>query len=210
VNIVRNFNLIDIKRYEDETGNNILSYFNSIKFSNIVELIKLGNGNCSDEKAYEILDEYLSTNKNIVDAILEIKECLLGIGDNENNEVDDTEKIDITKYNSLTDLYIEFSMQLMSVGLAYNEFWSMNTKEMYKVFNSINIKMLNETNRELSNLHILAGMVGSAVWGKLSKEPPKVEPKQREEEEEDLELVLALKNMANKHNNKIKKEMKGE
>ena len=67
---------------------------------------------------------------------------------------------DITEYDSLTDVYIHFNMQLMSVGLSYSDFWNMNTTEMYKVFNSIVIKMQNEENRQLSNYHTLAAMVG--------------------------------------------------
>lgn len=214
MNIVKNYNLIDIKRYEDETGNNILSFFSDIKFNSLIDLVKLGNGNCSEQRASQILDEYLSSDKTLLDAILEIKEVLLGIGDNDSDETDDSEKMDITKYNSLTDLYIEFSMQLMSVGLAYNEFWSMNTKEMYKVFNSICIKLQNETNRELSNYHTLAAMVGGAVWGKLSKEPPRVDMTNKNNEvdtteldTEDMMMVAKLKSLTVNHNKEV---MKGE
>lgn len=214
MNIVKNYNLIDIKRYEDETGNNILSFFSDIKFNSLIDLVKLGNGNCSEQRASEILDEYLSSDKTLLDAILEIKEVLLGIGDNDSDETDDSEKMDITKYSSLTDLYIEFSMQLMSVGLAYNEFWSMNTKEMYKVFNSICIKLQNETNRELSNYHTLAAMVGGAVWGKLSKEPPRVDMTNKNNEvdtteldTEDMMMVAKLKSLTVNHNKEV---MKGE
>lgn len=214
MNIVKNYNLIDIKRYEDETGNNILSFFSDIKFNSLIDLVKLGNGNCSEQRASQILDEYLSSDKTLLDAILEIKEVLLGIGDNDSDETDDSEKMDITKYSSLTDLYIEFSMQLMSVGLAYNEFWSMNTKEMYKVFNSICIKLQNETNRELSNYHTLAAMVGGAVWGKLSKEPPRVDMTNKNNEvdtteldTEDMMMVAKLKSLTVNHNKEV---MKGE
>lgn len=205
--LVRNFNLMDIKRYEDETGNNILAFFNSIKFEYILDLIRLGNGNCSIERAADILDNYLTNeNKTLLDAILEIKDKLIGIGDNETDETEEEDKIDITQYSSLTDLYINFSMQLMSVGLTYNEFWSMTTKEMYKVFNSINIKMINETNRELSNYHMLAGMVGGAVWGKLSKEPPKLDMKHNNKDKnldlEDVITIANLKSLVNRHNKK--------
>ena len=162
--LIKAFNLIDIKKYEIETGDNILEYFNNFSILNMLNLISLGNNKCNLSKASEILDSYLKENKTILDAILEIKKNLIGIGDNEDIDVDDEDTVNIKDYNSLTDLYISYSMQLMSVGLTYNEFWSMNTKEMYKVFNSIQIKMQNETNRELSNYHTLAAMVGSAVW----------------------------------------------
>lgn len=207
--LVREFNLIDIKKYESETGNNILSFFKDIKLSNIVDLIRLGNGYCDEDRAYRILDYYLELEDNtLMSAILEIKEKLLGIGNEEDNDVDEEDKIDISKFESLTDLYIHFSMQLMSVGLSYSEFWDMNTKEMYKVFNSIAIKMQNETNRELSNYHVLAAMVGGAVWGKLQKEPPKVNyanvNDNRDLDVEDAIMVAKLKDFVKRYNKKEK------
>ena len=209
--LVKNFYLKDIKKYEDETGNNILSFFNDIKFSNMIELIRLGNNNCSKEQASKILDEYLAQdNHTILSVMLEIKENLIGIGDNNDNDVDDEDKIDITNYSSLTELYNNFNMQLMSVGLSYSEFWAMNTKEMYRVFNSICIKIQNETNRELSNYHTLAAMVGGAVWGKLQKDAPKVNmvPVNRDKDvDDDVAIINAkLKSLVNIHNKNIKEK----
>lgn len=208
--LVRNFYLKDIKKYEDETGNNILSFFNDIKFSNMIDLIRLGNNNCSEEQACAMLEKYLANDSNsIVSVMLEIKENLLGIGDNSDNDVPDEDKVDITNYNSLTDLYTQFNMELMSVGLSYSEFWAMNTKEMYRVFNSICIKIQNETNRELSNYHTLAAMVGGAVWGKLQKDAPKVNmtPINRDKDvDDDVAIINAkLKSLVNTHNKSIKK-----
>ena len=199
MNLVRKFYLKDIKEYEDETGNSILKFFNDIKISSFIEFIKLGNNNCEDDIAYRILDDYLSIEGNtILTAILEIKEKLLGISQTSDDElVDNSDIIDITKFESLTDLYTHFSMQLMSVGLSYSEFWSMNTSEMYSVFNSICIKMQNETNRELSNYHTLAAMIGGAVWGKLQKDAPRVDfTKNNIEEDNSLEIVAKLKGLA--------------
>ena len=209
--IVKNFYLKDIKKYEEDTGKNILSFFNDIKFSNLIDLIRLGNNNCSEEQAAEMLEKYLANDNNtIVSVMLEIKEGLLGIGDNNDNDVPDEDKIDITNYNSLTDLYNNFNMQLMSVGLGYSEFWSMNTKEMYRVFNSICIKIQNETNRELSNYHILAAMVGGAVWGKLQKDAPKVNMtpvNNNKDIDDDVAIINAkLKSLVNTHNKSVRKK----
>ena len=86
--LIKNFYLKDIKKYEDETGNNILSFFNDIKFSNMIDLIRLGNNNCSEEQASKILEEYLAQdNHTILSVMLEIKENLIGIGDNNDNDV---------------------------------------------------------------------------------------------------------------------------
>lgn len=208
--LIKHFYLKDIKKYEDETGNNILNFFNDIRFSYIIDLVRLGNNYCSEEQACNILDEYLENESNsIVSAMLEIKESLIGIGDNNDNDVDDNDKIDITSYNSLTDLYTQFGMELMSVGLSYSEFWDMNTKEMYRVFNSICIKIQNETNRELSNYHTLAAMVGGAVWGKLQKDAPKVDmrPINKDKDvDDDIAILNAkLKSFAAAHNKSIEK-----
>ena len=211
--LVNNFYLKDIKKYEEDTGKNILSFFNDIKFSNLIDLIRLGNNNCSEKQASEMLEKYLANDNNtIVSVMLEIKENLLGLGDNNDNDVPDEDKIDITNYNSLTDLYNNFNMQLMSVGLSYSEFWAMNTKEMYRVFNSICIKIQNETNRELSNYHTLAAMVGGAVWGKLQKDAPKVSMtpvNNNKDIDDDVAILNAkLKSLVNIHNKSI--EEKGE
>lgn len=208
--LVRNYNLLDIKNYEQETGNSILAFFDDIKVSNMLDLIKLGNGNCSEEKASQLLDNYLEHEGTLVDAMLEIKQILIGVGSNEDID-SEADVIDIADYDSLTDLYITFSMQLMSVGLGYSEFWSMTTKEMYKVFNSILIKMQNETNRELRNYHTLAAMVGGAVWGKLQKEPPKVDlntraNKYNDLDEEDAIMVAKLKSFVHNHNQRLKQK----
>lgn len=209
--LVKNLYLKDIKKYEENTGKNILSFFDNIKFSNMIDLIKLGNNNCSEEQACVILEKYLADDNNtIVSAMLEIKESLLGIGDNNDNDVPDEDKIDITSYNSLTELYNNFNMQLMSVGLGYSEFWAMNTKEMYRVFNSICIKIQNETNRELSNYHILAAMVGGAIWGKLQKDAPKVSMtpvNNNKDVDDDVAIINArLKSLVNTHNKSVREK----
>ena len=195
---------MDIKKYEQDSGNNILSFFYNISIDNILDLISLGNGCCSKERASEILDGYLENDGTLLDAFIEIKYCLIGVGDND-DEDDNTDKIDITEYDSLTDLYIRYSMELMSVGLGYTEFWDMTTKEMYKVFNSIIVKLQNETNRELSNYHTLAAMVGGAVWGKLDKEPPKVDfgNINKDLDDKDAIMVAKLQDMAKRHNEKV-------
>ena len=212
--LIRNFYLKDIRNYENNTGNNILEFFNTLNLNNIIELISIGNNNCTHKVAGDILDNYLEIEGNtLLSALLEIKEQLIGVGDNDSNEVDEKDKIDITSYNSLTDLYTQFSMQLLSVGLSYSEFWSMTTKEMYMVFNSIAIKIQNETNSELNNYHTLAAMIGSAVWGKLQKEPPRIDIVKKVNEDNDsdvdtevLMINAKLKSLVNMHNKNIKEK----
>ena len=81
---------------------------------------------------------------------------------------------------------------------------------MYRVFNSICIKIQNETNRELSNYHTLAAMVGGAVWGKLQKDAPKVDMRpvnNNKDVDDDVAIINAkLKSLVNTHNKSIKEK----
>lgn len=202
--LIRHFYLKDIKEYEDETGYNILSFFGSLEINKMIDLVKIGNS-CTYEQACNLLDEYLEEH-TLLEALLEIKKSLIGVGDNNEEDIAEEDKIDITKYSSLTELYQNFCMQLMSFDVSYSEFWSMDTKDMYRVFNSLLIKMQNDTNRQLSNYHTLAGLVGQAVWGKLQKEAPQIKVVN---ENKDVDDEVAITNarllaMVAQHNNKLK------
>lgn len=173
--LVKNYKLDDIRKYEEETGNNILSYFNEIKFTGLIDLVRLGNNNCSEEEASDIIDAYFSRGFTYVDAMIEIKEKLLGKGANKSGDEEDSSLMDITGYGSLTQLYETYAWQLMSVGFpSYSEFWDLSTYSLYRVFSSIMIKRENDINQSLSLAHSEAGMIGAAVWGKLKGKPPQV------------------------------------
>lgn len=202
--LVHRFNLRDIREYEDEHNASILKYFDTIRVSNIIDLISLGNGKCSIEQASDILDKYLSSGHTLVDAMIEIRNMLVGeISDTDEEQVNNT--ISTTKYNSLTELYEFYCMQLMSIGFGYTEFWDLSTKSLYRVFNSINIKRQNEINQSLQLAHTQAALIGQAVWGKLQRKAPHVtldKPKGTEDAEQ-LNMINKLVDFANRHNAKI-------
>lgn len=192
--LIRRFYVKDIREYEDNNNKNILEIFNHVNFSEIIDLISLGNGKCSEEEAGDLLDKYLE-DKDIVDAMIEIRECLIGKSDS--NEVNSETDIDLKNYNSLTDLYNLYCMQLMSVGFGYSEFWDLNTKDMYRVFNSIQIKRRNEINQSLNLAHTQAALIGQAVWGKLPREVPQIKSEQEEDKQvADEEDKMIAKLMA--------------
>lgn len=168
--LVRRYYVSDIRKYEEENGKSIIDLFNRLSFDGLIDLIVLGNANCTVEMACEMLDNYLQDNK-IEDAYKEIRDCLLGVG-----EIEGTIEngIDVTQYNNITDIYQKFCMDLMSMGLNYSEFWSLTTVEMYKLFKSIILKVVNEINRQLYVNHIQAGEIGAAFAGKLEKEAPRI------------------------------------
>lgn len=207
--LISSFKLIDIRNYETNNNISLFDYFSNLSVSVTIDLISLSL-NLSTEEASDVLDNYL-LNHPYLEVVQEIRECILGNKGGEEGESQDSSSsstLDTSEFNTVTDLYIYYCMQLMSVGMSYGDFWSMNTKELFRVFNAILLKVENEANRQLNAYHTLAALVGSAVWGKLPKDVPKVEiteqgKKTREDEEIEL-LAVKLKAFANRHNQKIK------
>lgn len=189
--VVRFYNLNDIKMYELTNNVSLLDMLNDLTISNLVELIKLGNNKCSDEAAYEIIDSATSCGLGLVDIHEEIRNCLFGRAMEENET-----GIEVSKYKCATDIFMEIGMNLTSVGMSFSEFWSMNTIEMHKMFKSIITRIKNDTDRELAIGHTMAAMIGQAVWGKLDKEPPKMNIEQYDEDDEDSDMDFeTMKNL---------------
>lgn len=186
--LVRRFNLKDIRDYEDETNESILEYFDHISVLNLLKLVSLGNSRCTLEEASKILDEYLQEHE-FLDAVYEIRDKLIGKVRDDDSKEEIADSIDITKYNSLSELYDTYCMQLMSVGFSYSEFWDLSTNTLFKVFNSINIKRENEINQNLQLAHTQAALIGQAVWGKLQRKPPSVNLDKPITNEEELEIA---------------------
>lgn len=204
IRLFKRFKLRDIREFEVDSGKSILELISYIDIYNLIEIIMLGNSGIDEEGACRLLDSYLESGEDLVSAYKECKECLLG---NLGDDVDgDNETIDI----NLSDVLDKFCMQLMSVGLGYSEFWDMDTYEMYRVFEKIEGKIVADLNRQISTNHLLAQMIGGAVWGKLPAEPPSVN-KQEEQSSEfissreygevdkgTLSSILALRGICNK------------
>lgn len=190
--LIRAFNLENIKKYEIENNVSLIDILNTLTIDNLAILISIGNNMCSEEQAYEIIDKALDEGKGIVDIHNEIRDSLFGRALEE-----DESGIDITKCKTLTDVFMNISMNLMSVGVSYSEFWSMNTSEMHIVFNNLIHKIKAETDRRMAEYHGLAGMIGAAAWGKLPKEPPKMEITERINGLDDDEDSDTINNFSN-------------
>ena len=167
--LVTKYYLSDIRDYEDETGKSVLDLFQEISVSNLITLVMLGNRSVTEKQASTLIDVYLQEH-SILEAYEQVKEKLLGKID-----IDDENSIDLKEYESLTDIYTNMCMQIMALGVSYSEFWSMTTTDMYRVFDSIIIKIQNEINQQLAIGHRNAMMTGAAVWGKLEADPPSVD-----------------------------------
>lgn len=173
--LTKRFYMKDIREFEDESGISVLGLFSSMSISNLAILLMLGNPGMTEEQAYNAIDDYTDTN-DILEAFTEVRTCLLG---KEVDPNDEGSSINTTKYETMTDVYSDMCMNIMSVGISYTEFWGMTTKEMYKAFDGIANKVRNDMNRELSMQHTAAAMIGASVWGKLGKEPPKIEAQEK-------------------------------
>lgn len=172
--------LKDIREYEENTNTNILRLFDKVSVLNIVKLLQVFYRELSEDDALVMLDEYCDIeNKSIVDVIVELRDALLGYKYIENNDVYNEDLAgtveDVNTYSTLTDFYMHLGMQLMSLGVTYNEFWSLTTKEMYQLFNSIQQKIIIDFNKDMQINHINAGMIGAAVHGLLPKDAPQID-----------------------------------
>lgn len=184
--LVNRFYLKDIREYEDSNNVNIIHFFDdTLNLTNLIELIKIGTHK-NTEQACDILQVYLEDpNNNMESAYIEIRDVLLGKqvseGDNKN--------LDAKEYNSLTDLFSELCSQMLSMGISYSEFWGMNTKEMYKVADGLKDKQVIQFNEDIAKNHILAGMVGAAVWGKLGNKPPQIEVDSEDDIDDEVDSI---------------------
>lgn len=171
--------LKDIREYEENTQENILRLFNKISISNMVKILMIFDKNLSEDDCYREIDEYLSNEENdIVGLYNELRDSLLGYKyldehNTDNNDNDSSE--DINSYKFLSDFYMKLCMQLMSLGVTYQEFWSFTTKEMYQVFYGIQQKMILDYNAKMQVAYNEAALIGGAVWGKLPAEAPHID-----------------------------------
>lgn len=192
--LVRRFKVSDIRDYEYEHGVNVLDYLKQINISGLLELTSLGNGRCSIENAADILDKYLDSGGSIESGVLEIKEGLIGKGENEDGDNDDNTLMDITELKSLTELYDKYCDIMMSYDISYGDFWSMSTNNISGVFRSMVVKMQNKINYDLRIAHTNSILTAKAVWGKADKKAPQVdfEKENREYDNMDEAQVLML------------------
>ena len=195
--LVMRFYIKEIRDFEDE-GQSILDIFKTADIEGLVQLVSLGNNKCSEERAAEILDKYFEEGHSTIDAFNELKVALFGdkVDEEDNNTTNPKD------YEFLSDIYRDYCMNLMSYGIQYSDFYKMDTKELYKVTNSIAQKMVFDTNSELAKSHTLSMMIGASVWGKLQPEPPTVSLKSKEDKQRlaSKKSEMALRRFMSNHN----------
>lgn len=192
--------LKDIREYEDKHQINVLSLFERVTFSNLLQILSIFYKDMEEEELCQIIDEYLREGHSLSDLFNELRNVLVGydiekeekkVHDEDMKDVSGTFE-DITSYRYLSDFYMHLCMQLMSLGMSYSEFWSLTTKEMYQAFEAIQQKMVMDYNREMQVAHTQAALIGGAVWGKLSKEAPHIDIEDLRDQDELIETDAGL------------------
>lgn len=193
--LVSTFNLKDIKNYEISNRCSLLEMFNELNLNYLLEIIKLGNQNISDEEAGELLDNFLSEN-SLVDAYNEIRDILVGKKYIHN---DKSESAETKNYKSLTELYQSMGIDLRAYGnLGYSEFWDMSVDDLFLEFNIANNKIAKEKQSEIDNNHMLAMMISQGIWGKLSTNPPQINKNMDDIDDDESDMDSnALRSLCN-------------
>lgn len=173
--IINKCYLKDIRDYEDRTGKNILDLFKEVSILNVIEIIQAIKPSITENESIAFIDSYFNAGGSLYDLMLELRNVILGYeidddGTKDKNEGKNVENIE--EYKTMTDFYMNLCQQLMALGVSYSEFWKLTTKEMYQVFNTIQIKNVTEFNNDMTKGHLIAGMIASGVWGKLPEKAP--------------------------------------
>lgn len=189
--------LKDIREWEEKHQINLLSLFEKVSINNLIGILQVFYKDATDEQFCEMLDNYfINEGHSIDEAFIELRNALLGyketdkdVNNQEENDVTGSYE-DVTQYKFLTDFYMHLGMQLMSMGVTYSEFWSLTTAEMYQVFNAIQQKSIMDFNKNMNEYHILAGLIGAGVWGKLPKDAPHINIEDLQDPDEIINTPL--------------------
>lgn len=203
--------LKDIREYEELNNKNILDLVNVISVTNMAQLILIFNKKVStEEEACNLIDEYISeTEMSLFDIHKELLNALLGYNKTENTKEQEDAENDITEFQLLSDYYMKLCMQLMSIGVTYQEFWNFTTKEMYQVYDAIQQKYVNDFNMEMEKQHIAAGLIAGAVWGKPAKKAPKIELNKNEDLDKEIDTPYGRMTIAAYRSTKELMKMEG-
>lgn len=191
--------LKDIKEFEETHNMNILRLFEHFSISNLILLFSVFYKNISDEDICNIIDDLFRQGYSVDKIFYDLRDILLGYKV-EDNEIEDEEQVeiedktgtyeDIRQYDKLSDFYMHLCMQMLSLGMSYSEFWSLTTADMYKAFEAIQQKMVYDYNRQMQGYHMLAGLIGGGVWGKLPKEAPHIDLESLHDPDEEIDTPL--------------------
>lgn len=173
--------LKDIRDFEENMNVNIIPLLNTINMRDMCLLLSIVYRDLSIEQVADLIDKELENGISILELSTKITSIILGydISEDIGKEVNEDENKneynaleDITNYKSLNEFHMHCCMELMSLGMSYNEFWSMTTREMYQAYKAIQQKFVLDYNKQMQFAHTQAALIGGAVWGKLDKKAP--------------------------------------
>lgn len=188
--------LKDIKEWEEKHQINVLSLFEVNTLENLMLILSIFYKDMPEDDLYQMIDSLFNSGYGILDLYIELRNVLLGYTvnkcDNDEEEKEDNTGTfeDVRQYRFLSDFYMHLCMQLMSLGMSYSEFWSLTTYDMYKAFDAIQQKMVYDYNRQMQGYHMLAGLIGGGVWGKLPKEAPQINMEDLHDPDEEIDTPL--------------------
>lgn len=188
--------LKDIKEWEEKHQINVLSLFEVNTLENLMLILSIFYKDMPEDDLYQMIDSLFNSGYGILDLYIELRNVLLGYTvnkcDNDEEEKEDNTGTfeDVRQYRFLSDFYMHLCMQLMSLGMSYSEFWSLTTCDMYKAFDAIQQKMVYDYNRQMQGYHMLAGLIGGGVWGKLPKEAPQINMEDLHDPDEEIDTPL--------------------
>ena len=169
--LIQSFNIRDIKEYERNNRVSIIDMLQGIDFENLGELVRLGNPGISEEDAFEIMDDYIMAGHTVLDIYEEIRKGLFG----ENTNSENKETRDLSNYKNLTSFYSEILGDLRTYDdLGYSEAWSMNTDDLFLEFEILSKRLMDKTQADINNGHMLAVFLAQALSGNLPQEPPQI------------------------------------
>lgn len=188
--------LKDIKEWEEKHQINVLSLFEVNTLENLMLILSIFYKDMPEDDLYQMIDSLFNSGYGIMDLYIELRNVLLGYTvnkcDNDEEKKEDNTGTfeDVRQYRFLSDFYMHLCMQLMSLGMSYSEFWSLTTYDMYKAFDAIQQKMVYDYNRQMQGYHMLAGLIGGGVWGKLPKEAPQINMEDLHDPDEEIDTPL--------------------
>lgn len=167
MSITKEFIIKDVLNYELLNDINIFDELSQGNLFIILDLIKLGNNNCSDEEAETILNKAVKEIgfDNVVE---ELAYELIGKRPDENDKTTDS-----NKYSSFTEVLEDFydSVQSVDKNFGLSEFWNISTKYLYKYADGVQKRFINDKNQELQTQYSNVVMFGQMLAGKLKECP---------------------------------------
>lgn len=184
--IINKYYIKDIRNWEEENRYSLFELFNKFDYTKLIILVRLGNNNCSEEKACDIIDRYMEVDgNNIETAIKEIRDNILG--EDKKDTAQDTDSENNKSYANMSDMLSDMFVKLTDINISYGDFWSMTTRELNNSFKCVQEKAINSLNTQLLTNYQLANLIMAGLAGKMPTEAPRINLNKVDDEYKNLD-----------------------